>query len=221
MFNHEEPTDSSEMKPLVDKDEAPLSIESLISKIDSAMQTDLAYSEPLPSGERGPSRGSIRPRDQYVRFSLEDALFAIPLSNSLEVAYLPDVTSLPNLPVWVLGVSNIRGEIISVVDLKRLFGWPSVGPRKRDHLILVHNKKLKIGITVDRVMRILSLEQGVTDLANAQFEREEVRRFLRGYAASEQRITYILDVDVLLSPNVLDPGAVAYELEAVYGRRSS
>jgi len=136
---------------------------------------------------------------QYIRFSLEDIMLGITLSSSVEIGHLPDITPLPNLPEWILGISNIRGEIISVVDLKGFFGWPSHGHKRGSRFIVVHNEDLKVGIMVDAITGILSMDKIDTDVQNNPFGDGEISSFIRGVVAYEEQLLHILDIDKLLS----------------------
>jgi purine-binding chemotaxis protein CheW len=138
-------------------------------------------------------------RDQYIRFLLDDILLALPLSSALEVGQHPAITPMPNLPDWVLGVSNLRGEIISVVDLKMFFERPSEGLKKQSRLIVVHSEEMKVGLIVDRIMGILSLDQVDTSIQQSPYKKEGISTFISGVAMTEDKLLNILDVDKLFS----------------------
>src|SRR5436190_369995 len=62
--------------------------------------------------------------EQFLIFTAAGTDFAAPLANIVEVGDAPLVTPLPCVPDWVLGVSNVRGDILSVLDLRTFFGLP-------------------------------------------------------------------------------------------------
>ena len=97
------------------------SLNELINTIDEEIsETAIEKKE-----DKGASTGTLTAgMEQYVCFHLDNILLALLLSKALEIGQKPDITPLPNLPDWVLGVSNIRGEIISIVDLKGFFKIP-------------------------------------------------------------------------------------------------
>ena len=151
-------------------------------------------------GQESPQKdpGDVRAR-QYIQFNLGATLLGIPLLNGLEIGHLPDITSLPNLPDWVLGISNIRGEIISIVDLKGFFGWPTRGPERGSRFIVMHNKDTKVGMVVDGIKGILSLDRIDADIQDSPFSRGETSSYVSGFVVSEEQPLYILDADKLLS----------------------
>ncbi len=156
--------------------------------------------------------------NQYIRFFLEHILLAIPISNALEISHRPPVTPLPNLPEWVLGVSNIRGEIISVVDLKTFFGLSAQESKGHQPvskmLIIVRDKEMKVGMIVGRIMGIFS-----PDRMNAEIIREnpykegEISSYISGIMISKGKqddlLMNILDIDRLLA----SPKMAAFRIE--------
>ena len=151
-------------------------------------------------GQESPQKdpGDVRAR-QYIQFNLGATLLGIPLLNGLEIGHLPDITSLPNLPDWVLGISNIRGEIVSIVDLKGFFGLPTRGPERGSRFIVMHNKDTKVGMVVDGIKGILSLDRIDADIQDSPFSRGETSSYVSGFVVSEEQPLYILDADKLLS----------------------
>jgi len=142
-------------------DETAPSLEDLIARIDQETGqaiVDVPDDTPILSkdGEYG--------FDQFITFALQNTLLALPLSSALEIGHRPMITPLFNLPDWVLGVSNIRGEVVSIVDLKTYFKLSPSGPKHGSRLIIVYNRDMKVGMLVDRIMGILSLDQIDTDI---------------------------------------------------------
>ena len=148
-----------------------LSLNDLIAEIDS--ETDTLSVDEANSEEQFPisSKMPAALQDQFVTFELEEAFFALPLSSAVETGRNPDITPLPNLPGWVLGISNIRGEIISFISLKAFLGIPSTGSKIERGFLIIQNKEIKVGIIVDRVTGILSLDQIDTDLQKSPYRQ--------------------------------------------------
>ena len=147
-------------------------------------------------------------RNQYIRFFLEDILLAIPISGALEISHRPPVTPLPNLPDWVMGVSNIRGEIISVVDLKTFFGLVSLESKGHQPvskmLIIVRDKEMKVGMIVGRIMGIFSPDRMNAEIIRENPYREgEIASYISGVMVpkgkQDEVLMNILDIDRLLA----------------------
>jgi purine-binding chemotaxis protein CheW len=179
-----------------DSDGTAPSLEDLISRIDSETgQATVDISDDTPSSSEVGEYGS----DQFITFALQNTLLALPLSSALEIGHRPMITPLFNLPDWVLGVSNIRGEVVSIVDLKKYFELPPSGSKRGGRLIIVHNRDMKVGMLVDRILGILSLDRIDTDIQESPHRKGEISSFISGVVFSEENLFNILDVDKLLS----------------------
>lgn len=88
---------------------------------------------------------------EVVRFALSGEQYAIESKYIREVFPLRELTPLPCTPDFVLGVVNVRGQIHSIVDLKKLFNLPQGGENKLPKVILLHSPDLEFGILVDEI----------------------------------------------------------------------
>lgn len=172
------------------------SLEDLIARIDSETgQAIVDVSDETPSSSKTGEYG----KDQFITFALQNTLLALPLSSALEIGHRPMITPLFNLPDWILGVSNIRGEVVSIVDLKAFFELPPTGPKDGGRLIIAHNRDMKVGMVVDRIMGIISLDQIDTDVQETPHREGEIASFISGVIVSGENLLNILDVDKFLS----------------------
>jgi purine-binding chemotaxis protein CheW len=105
---------------------------------------------PPPEGERL----------EVVEFLLASERYAIEASYLREVCPLRDFTPLPGTPPFVLGLVNVRGELLSVVDLKKFFELPERGLTDLNKVIVVRAGSMELGILADRVVGMKSLSLG-------------------------------------------------------------
>jgi len=176
-----------------------LPLNSLIAEIDREIGEKPSSEPPETTGSQKPERASDRLRHQYILFTLESTLFALPLSSALEIGHRPVITPLPNLPNWLMGISNIRGEVISFVDLKTFLGIPSSGKKGDDRFIIIHNKNLKTGIIVDGIRGIAVLNRIDRDIQKSPYRQGDIASYIAGVAVSGENLMNILDIDRLLS----------------------
>lgn len=99
---------------------------------------------------------------QQIVFALQDAECALPAEAVQGVERLTDVTPVPNTVSWVLGVVQLRGSIFSVVDLRGFLGLPSAPLTPRSRLLLVTAREMAIGLLVDGVTEMRSLDDAAT-----------------------------------------------------------
>ena len=87
-----------------------------------------------------------------IGFRLASEMYAIESRFVREVYPLKDLTVLPCVPSFVLGIVNVRGQILSVVGFKRFFDLPDKGLGERDKLIIIGDGRLEFGVLADAVL---------------------------------------------------------------------
>lgn len=175
------------------------SLEKLLARIGLEATQNLLN----PSQDANPPDVAVRTA-KHVIFLLDGMHYAIPLANVLEILRLPRVTALPDVPEWLRGVTNLRGEVVSVVDLRVLLGLTrgddSVSPR----LVVVRSlsEEITTGWVVDRVVGIRGLvPEEIKPCATPAAGR--ITSFLQGLVNQDGRLVAVLDVDrILTSPEL-------------------
>lgn len=135
---------------------------------------------------------------QFIRFELGDAEFALPLKNALEIAYVPDITPLPNLPQWVLGICNIRGDIVSVVDLKQILQLKPAAAAAATNMIIVHDQDLTTAIMADKIMGMFFDGDQDRKIKKGSNSEETYSRFVQSTFVYEQKRIHLLDPKTLM-----------------------
>ncbi|HEX3022646.1 MAG TPA: chemotaxis protein CheW [Lachnospiraceae bacterium] len=132
--------------------------------------------------------------DQYVLFLLNSDIFALPFSSIQEIARLPEeITCLPRMPSHIDGVINLRGNVISVINLKRLFDMPDIDKRTIRQLLLIDQKGTLMGLVVDDVIDILTI--GSLQINNKIAESySHTKNCLNGTAVVDNRIVLLLNI---------------------------
>jgi purine-binding chemotaxis protein CheW len=94
---------------------------------------------------------------KIVEFRLASEIYGIGSIHVREVYPLKDFTSLPGVPAFVLGIVNVRGRILSIVDLGNFFNLPKRGLGQLNQLIILHNPKMEFGILADEILGTRSI----------------------------------------------------------------
>jgi len=101
---------------------------------------------------------------QYITFRLGDELFALDVARVREVLELTPITRVPTAPDYMLGVVNVRGKAIPVVDLRLRFGLPPAGHTVNSRIVvmelLLDGEQVVIGGIADSVHEVIELEPG-------------------------------------------------------------
>lgn len=91
----------------------------------------------------------------HVRVSLAGEMYALPVTEVIEVADVGEVTPLPGSPAAVLGVRNLRGQVVPVVDLAVVLGLPAAPAPER--IVIAENAGRRAGLAVDDVAGVEQL----------------------------------------------------------------
>ena len=96
---------------------------------------------------------------RYVLFVVGDQQFALPLTEVREIDRCGGITFLPKTPDWLRGVTNLRGEIVSVTDFRRLLNLSAGSCERNEKIIVVHSQQYqaRTALVVERVLGIRSL----------------------------------------------------------------
>ena len=96
---------------------------------------------------------------EVIEFDLAYERYGIESTYIREVCQLRELTPLPCTPPFVLGIVNMRGEIISVIDLKRFFDLPEIALTDMNKIIIVYSTEMSFGILADNVLGVYSISQ--------------------------------------------------------------
>jgi purine-binding chemotaxis protein CheW len=104
--------------------------------------------------------------NQFVTFEVAGEMFAVPMGPVQEIIRVPDVARLPLAPPSLEGLANLRGRVLPIVNLRRLF---NTGERERDDSTraVVINLGQPLGFVVDRVASVVSVDPGQIEAADA------------------------------------------------------
>jgi purine-binding chemotaxis protein CheW len=89
---------------------------------------------------------------EIIEFRLASETYGLESTFVREVYPLKDITPLPGAPPFVLGIANVRGQILSVVDLKKFFHLPDKGLGQLNQLIILRNEQMEFGILADAIL---------------------------------------------------------------------
>lgn len=144
-----------------------------------------------------PASAPVAVAAQHILFLLGDVECAMPSEAVQGVERAFDVTPVPNVAPWVLGVTQMWGSIISVVDLRAFVGMPSIGVTPRSRLLAVTRREMTIGFVVDVVTEIRTMGDTIRrdHMANAPGWTQP---FLDGVAQVDERLIFALDPELLL-----------------------
>jgi len=132
---------------------------------------------------------------EVVEFLLASERYGIELTHIREIHALSELTPLPGTPAFVMGLANVRGQILSLIDIKKFFGLPEKGLTDLNKVIVVRTQQMELGILADAVLgvRAIGLSELQTSLPTLTGIRAE---YLRGITKDP---LVVLDVEKILS----------------------
>jgi purine-binding chemotaxis protein CheW len=104
--------------------------------------------------------GEIASKDNFMEmvvFRLSQEIYGLESIFVREVYPLKDLTALPGMPSFVLGIINVRGKILSIIDLKKFFNLPDKGLGDLNKIIIIHNELMEFGILADIILGTRSI----------------------------------------------------------------
>ncbi len=118
---------------------------------------------------------------QLVVFTLDEQRYAVPLSAVERVVWMVEITTVPHAPEIVLGVINVRGQIIPVVDIRKRFRLAAHAPHPSDQLVIARTSRRVVALVVDAVSEVVTLSgqevvTGETILAHLDYLTGVVKR---------------------------------------------
>jgi purine-binding chemotaxis protein CheW len=134
----------------------------------------------------------------YVVFRIDRQRYALPLDHVIRALRMVAFTPIPDAPKSVSGMIHMAGQMVPVIDLRRLFGQKSKRPELQDFLLMVRTQDQTAAIIVDEVLNILELSSTQVKSPPAAVSKS---RFLTAAFWQDDTMILILDTLRLLSDN--------------------
>jgi len=160
-----------------------------------------------------PFQSEDRPR-HYVLFRMDRQHYALPLDHVIRAVRMVTFTPIPDAPQSVLGIINMAGQMLPVIDLRRLFGQTGKDPELQDFLLIIQTQGQIVAVIVDEVLNVLEFTSKQVEFPPAALLQS---RFLVAAVQQENFLVWILDVSRLLSNNDERIGFTPLENPAIYG----
>ncbi len=142
---------------------------------------------------------------KHLIFSLAGEEYGVPVLQVREIIKMMDITVVPQVPHYVRGVINLRGKVITVIDLRRKFGFPPQEQTDETAIVVVEFRvdggKVQTGVIVDSVLDVLNIQPDEIEDTPA-LGAGVCTDYLSGMANVKGRVKILLDLD-----NALGSGA--------------
>lgn len=136
-------------------------------------------------------------KGKYLTFLLGKEVYAIEIKYVTEIIGIQPITEVPELPPYVKGIINLRGKVISIIDVRLRFNKASIEYNDRTCIVVVNVDDVSVGLIVDNVTEVLS----ITDeniVAPPDLHSDPANRYIKGIGKAGSDIKLILDCEQLM-----------------------
>ncbi len=135
---------------------------------------------------------------QLVTFRLQDESYGINVMQVQEVLRVSEIAPVPGAPMYVLGIINLRGNVVTVIDTRTRFGLPTTEIGDSSRIVIIESDKQVVGILVDSVAEVVELRSSEVDSA-PNVGNEESSRYIQGVATRDENLLIVVDLNKLLT----------------------
>src|SRR5574344_3129256 len=144
------------------------------------------------------ANSSDDPLLQWVTFRLEDETYGINVMQVQEVLRYSEIAPVPGAPSYVLGIINLRGNVVTVIDTRQRFGLPSAEVTDNTRIVITNVDKQVVGILVDSVAEVVYLRQSEIETAPS-VGNDESAKFIQGVCNKNGELLILVELDKMMS----------------------
>lgn len=142
-------------------------------------------------------------KDRFLTFHVGNEDYGIDIKYVTEIIGIQKITEVPDLPVFLKGVINLRGKVIPVMDIRRRFNLASRDYDDRTCIIVVNIDELDMGLLVDTVSEVIDIpETQIEPPPNTGSGSKS--RYIKGLGKVENEVKILIDVNKLLFEEELE-----------------
>lgn len=135
---------------------------------------------------------------QYVTFHLEEETYGINVMMVQEVLRYSEIAPVPGAPDYVLGIINLRGNVVTVIDTRQRFGLAPSEVSDSTRIMIIEADQQVVGIMVDSVAEVVYLKQSEIETA-PNVGNDESAKFIQGVCNKNNELLILVELDKLMS----------------------
>jgi purine-binding chemotaxis protein CheW len=135
---------------------------------------------------------------QWVTYKLGEETYGINVMQVQEVLRYTEIAPVPGAPDYVLGIINLRGNVVTVIDTRSRFGLPFSDITDNTRIVIIESDDQVVGILVDSVAEVVYLRSSEIDSA-PNVGTEESAKFIQGVSNRDGQLLILVDLNKLLS----------------------
>jgi purine-binding chemotaxis protein CheW len=134
-----------------------------------------------------------------VGFQVGRETYGVPITSLHEIVRVPEITAVPDAPDYLEGVINLRGKIVSVMDLRKRFGEKRAALNRHNRILVVEHGGRLAGLIVDAASEVLKIPTDAVEPPPVMFQ-EGGLNCVTGLGKVGGRLVVLLDMNKLLAP---------------------
>lgn len=135
---------------------------------------------------------------QCVTFRLDEEIYGINVMLVQEVLRITDIAPVPGAPGYVVGIINLRGNVVTVIDTRMRFGLPTREMDDSTRIVIIEAEKQTVGIVVDSVAEVVDIYSNEIESA-PNVGNDETARYIEGVVSRGEDLLILVDLNKLLS----------------------
>ncbi len=135
---------------------------------------------------------------QYLTFMMRDQFYGVPIASVREINRYVEVTPIPQTPLFIAGVMNLRGKVIPVLNLREKFGMPPVATSKETCIIVMETEHGHMGVIVDAVRSVVNFNDSQID-PTPRLGDSSIESFILGIGKIDDHVVVLINVFNTLS----------------------
>lgn len=134
---------------------------------------------------------------QWGTFRLSDEIYGINVMQIREVLRYTEITPVPGAPYFVLGIINLRGNVVTVIDTRKRFGLPPGGVNNQTRIMIVEVQGQVLGLMVDSVAEVIYLKQSEIEMT-PNVSNDETSKFIQGVCNKNDELLILVDLEKMI-----------------------
>ena len=135
---------------------------------------------------------------QYVTFKLDEETYGINVMQIQEVLRYTEIAPVPGAPDYVLGIINLRGNVVTVIDTRKRFGLSEAEVSDHTRIVVIEVDSQVVGILVDSVAEVVYLRQSEMESA-PNVGNDESAKFIQGVCNKNGELIILVEFEKLMS----------------------
>lgn len=134
---------------------------------------------------------------KYVVFKIDDEYYGIDINNVKSIERIQHFTRVPNAPIYVKGVINLRGEVVPVIDLRLRFELPHKELDSNSRIIITFVNEIQIGLLVDSSSEVIEINN--EDVDSPPMVKDNISEdFIKGIGKQDGKLVILVDVEKVI-----------------------